>query len=192
MANTVTVTAGTVFLVALSWAASGPTWSGEGGAWLDGTTANWNTVGGEIPQAPRHDGERFTGCEQVLRPATLPEDARVTAAGWTLTGDARVFGTTTVIMAMADIGGQCRPFDYQVFVFVHGAFAGTLSPSPMQSRSDGSLFEFDVVREGQIRASFNRYRPGDPQCCASASKRLSYTIDLTAGSPLLVPQFTVR
>lgn len=176
-------------LVALWCATSAPAWAGEGGAWLEGTTANWNRAGGAIPQAPPQEGEPFAGCERMLRPATLPEDALVTAAGWTLSGAAHVFGNTTVVKAMADVGAQCRPFDFQVFVFVDGTFAGTLSPLPMQSRSDGSLFEFEVIREGRIHAAFNRYLPDDPQCCASGSARLYYEVDVTADPPVLVPQF---
>jgi hypothetical protein len=39
----------------------------------------------------------------------------------------------------AGYDGMCRPRQYQDFVFVGSVFAGTLSPQPMDSRTDGAL-----------------------------------------------------
>jgi hypothetical protein len=159
----------------------------QDGTWLDDNT-NWNEAAMAIPQAPVQDGNMFEGCEHVIRPAALPEDERVQAAGWTLTNSARVFGDTTVITAMASAGGQCRPFDYQVFVFTDGEFSGTLSPVMMDARTDGSLVDFSLYREGFMDATFNRYKPDDAQCCASSESRLFYEVDTSTTPPVLVPQ----
>jgi hypothetical protein len=37
-------------------------------------------------------------------------------------------------------------------------------------------------------ASFNRYQPGDAQCCASRESRLFYEVDTSTNPPVLVPQ----
>jgi hypothetical protein len=119
---------------------------------------------------------------------TPAEDKLVEAAGWTLTNAAQIYGATTLVTGMADADGMCRPAAYQVFVFTNGGFSGTLSPIPMDARTDGSLFELDLYREGMIDASFNRYQTGDAQCCASRESRLFYEIDTSTNPPVLVPQ----
>jgi hypothetical protein len=158
------------------------------GTWLDEET-NWNKVGSVMPQAPTYaDGNNLANCDQSFRQATLPEDAMVEAAGWTLSGPAQVFNGTTVITAMANADGMCRPLDYQVFVFRDGEFAGTLSPRVMDSRTDGSLYSVDLYGADNLRASFNRYTPEDPLCCASGESWLFYTIDTEGDGPVVMPQ----
>jgi len=159
------------------------------GTWLDNAD-NWNTPGAPLPQAPTYPGgNNLVNCELGRRVATLPEDAQVEAAGWTLTGAAQVHGSTTVITGMADADGMCRPLDYQVFVFTDGEFSGTLSPILMDSRTDGSLFDVNLYRDGFIDASFNRYTPEDPLCCASGQSRLFYQVEEQDNEAVLVPQF---
>lgn len=158
------------------------------GTWLDDTT-NWNTPGSSIPEAPTYpEGNNLSNCQQSVRSATLPEDEIVEAAGWTLTGSAQIHGATTVITGMANADGMCRPLDYQVFVFTDGVFSGTLSPILMDSRTDGSVFNVNLYREGYLDASFNRYEPDDALCCASQESRVFYTVESQNGSPVLVPQ----
>lgn len=158
------------------------------GAWLDAET-NWNTTGATVPESPSFDdGNNLSNCELGVRPAALPEDAQVEAAGWTLTGAAQINGATTLVQGMADADGMCRPLKYQVFVFTDGEFTGTLSPTPMDARTDGSLIRYDLYRQGYIGAVFARYQPSDALCCASATSRLFYQVETEAGQPLLVPQ----
>lgn len=159
----------------------------QDGTWLDEET-NWNTPGVSIPLAPAQDGNNLPNCEHTFRTAALPEDALVEAAGWTLTGPAQIYGDTTVITGMANADGMCRPFQYQVFVFTDGVFSGTLSPIVMDSRTDGSLVDFTLYRDGAIDATFNRYLPDDAQCCASRESRIFYEVDTTGQNPVLVPQ----
>jgi hypothetical protein len=157
------------------------------GEWLDQET-NWNQPGAAIPEAPAQAGNNLEFCEHTIRQAVLPEDKLVEAAGWTLTGSARIYDATTVLMGTANADGMCRPYNYQVFVFTDGVFTGTLSPIPMNSRSDGSLFDMDLYREGYIDASFNRYKPSDALCCASAESRVFYTVEMQDDLPVLVPR----
>ena len=161
--------------------------SPQDGSWLD-TDANWNTPGAAIPVAPDLEYSNLSECEQVFRSPRLYEDALVEAAGWTLSGPAYIFGDTTVVTGMANADGMCRPFSYQIFVFVDGDFAGTLSPVLMDSRTDGSLFNVYLYREDSLNAAFNRYSPDDPLCCASAESSLFYSIEATTDGPVLVPQ----
>ncbi|HIK44144.1 MAG TPA: LppP/LprE family lipoprotein, partial [Leptolyngbyaceae cyanobacterium M65_K2018_010] len=89
---------------------------------------------------------------------------------------------------MADADGMCRPRQYQVFVFTQGQFAGSLSPTPMDSRTDGSLVETNLYQQGYLSASFNRYTPEDALCCPSASSLLFYQVETQQGWPVVVPQ----
>lgn len=163
--------------------------SDSSGDWLDDTT-NWNTPGASIPQAPTSEGgNNLTNCQEGSRLATLPEDELIQAAGWTLTGAAQIYGATTVVQGMSNADGMCRPLDYQVFVFTSGEFSGTLSPTPMDSRTDGSLQQYDLYREGAISATFSRYAPQDALCCASRVSRISYTVEIQDEQSALVPNF---
>ncbi|MFM7427163.1 MAG: LppP/LprE family lipoprotein [Elainella sp.] len=156
-------------------------------SWLDGNT-NWNQAGATIPQAPEQEGNNLPNCQQGLRRATLPEDQLVTAAGWTLSGAAQTYNDTTVITGMANADGMCRPLQYQVFVFTKGMFSGTLSPTPMDSRTDGSLFNVDLYRDGYLSASFNRYDASDPLCCPSRESLMLYEVKPEGNAAVVVPQ----
>ncbi len=171
-----------MLLAPTAWAQSQPS-----GTWLDGTT-NWNTAGASIPQAPKQEGSNLSDCQRTVRPAALPEDKQVEAAGWTLTWAAQVYGATTIVTGMANADGMCRPLDYQVFVFTNGKFSGTLSPIPMDSRTDGSLFDLNLYRDGFIDASFNRYTSDDALCCASGESRVFYEVQTQSNTSKLVPK----
>jgi hypothetical protein len=134
------------------------------------------------------EGNNLANCTHTIRPAALPEDELVEKAGWTLTNAAQIYGATTIVTGMTDADGMCRPFDYQVFVFTKEKFSGTLSPIPMDSRTDGSLLNLNLYREGLIDASFKRYAPDDPLCCASKKSRIFYEVKMQNGQPVLVPK----
>lgn len=185
--KSLTLIPGSLVLVSMLLLPQAQAQDSQDGTWLDGDT-NWNTVGAPLPQAPAQDGSNLENCEQTFRSAALYEDALVEGAGWTLTGPAQIYGDTTVITGMANADGMCRPFQYQVFVFTDGVFSGTLSPIVMDSRTDGSLFDFNLYGEGKLSASFNRYAPDDALCCASGESGLFYEVDTTQAVPVLVPQ----
>ena len=73
-----------------------------------------------------------------------------------------------IVGGLAGADGMCRPADFNVFVFVNGRLAGTLSPDAMVSRTDGSIG--GGVRLGPddtIAAEFSRFASDDPLCCPS-------------------------
>jgi hypothetical protein len=47
------------------------------------------------------------------------------------------YAGTSVVLGLAGFDGMCRPLRVHAFVFIDGAFAGTLTPSVMNARSDG-------------------------------------------------------
>jgi hypothetical protein len=71
---------------------------------------------------------------------------------------------------------MCRPRQYQAFVFVRGAFAGTLSPRPMDSRSDGAIGHFFLQNSTALVAEYERYTSTDPLCCPSSRSTVVFQI----------------
>ena len=90
---------------------------------------------------------------------------------------------------------MCRPFEFNVFVFSQGTYAGTLSPDNMNSRTDGSLFvgpgqQVAVIAPGgSIAANFIRYADTDPLCCPSLGvTHVVYGVPTQSGQPVVVPE----
>jgi hypothetical protein len=163
----------------------------EGGDWLDAETIeNWNTSGADVPVAPTQEDTNFEACEQAIRSPQVPEDAAVAAAGWQLYGPVQLYGDTTVVTGMANADGMCRPLAHQAFVFVDGEFAGTLSPEPMNSRTDGNLFAIDLITADYLRGAYQRYEPEDALCCPSAENYLFFTVEEQDGQPVVVADST--
>jgi hypothetical protein len=110
-------------------------------SWLDRKPLlNWNRSPLAIPKPPKaeYDDPRRPLCKSLLRPPLTPEDRALATLGWVIFGKQETFGGTTIVSAMAGVDGMCRPMGYQVFVWIKGRFAGTIAPTPMDSRSDGS------------------------------------------------------
>ena len=145
--------------------------------------AAWNTSRAPIPAAPKADGAVDPRCRAQARPAQVDEDRRVQARGWDLVGAYQGGWQFLVVQATAGYDGMCRPRRYQAFVFVRGVFAGTLSPQPMESRTDGALSRVTLA-DKRITGEYLRYAPTDPLCCASRTAIV--TFDVTA-APVVVP-----
>lgn len=142
-----------------------------------------------VPPAPPRDFPDDPRCAaRSERPPETGPDQQVAAAGWTLFAPYRAGWGVTIVSGLVGYDGMCRPFTYQEFVFVDGAFAGTISPDPMASRADGSgrLSEF-FDSSGTLSGTFARYTPNDPLCCPSATSDVQYRIDRTPTGPVLVP-----
>jgi hypothetical protein len=92
-----------------------------------------------------------------------------------------------VIDGMTDADGMCRPVSFNVFVFVGGRFAGTLSPEPMTSRLDGSIGAVRIVSASEITAEFARYRAQDPLCRPSSRVTVRFRIDRTGPDVVVTP-----
>ena len=146
-------------------------------SWLDRPlNNNWNNGNGVVPQAPRTLAAIEGRCrDQVRNPESL-SDRAVTRAGWSLFGASQTYGAVTVVNGMASVDGMCRPTQYNTFVFVNNQFAGTLSPTPMDSRTDGSLREANLNSPTSITAEFNRYTSNDALCCPSQTSAVSYNV----------------
>lgn len=156
------------------------------GAWLNGPVTQWNTAGQPLPQAPLMQGPGNPQCGSQERPPELYEDAQVVSAGWKLFGSYQGGWGVVVVQGTADYDGMCRPVTYQAFVFSDGHFAGTISPMPMASRTDGAGRVVGLSAPGEIVASFARYTPSDALCCPSSSVGASYEVSHTPNGPVLV------
>ncbi len=156
-------------------------------SWLDRPLAtNWNNGNGVVPTAPREttSSPNSAMCREQIRVADSLADRAVTRAGWFLFGPSYSYGTITIVTAMASVDGMCRPNQYNGFVFVSNRFAGTLSPTPTDARTDGALSRISLFNPDNLTVEFARYGDDDPLCCPSRTSTVSYTI--TTGTRGLV------
>jgi hypothetical protein len=154
-------------------------------SWLDKPMdRNWNDGKGVVPAAPRSLGPIDPMCKSQIRPAESVADKALTRAGWHLYGAAQTYGNVTLITAMADADGMCRPNEYNAFVFVADRFAGTLSPTRSMARSDGSINDVRLTDRTRIIAEFARYGDSDALCCPSRKTYVEYSIT-TGTNPVL-------
>jgi hypothetical protein len=146
--------------------------------WLDETKpASWNTRAAAVPDAPKLQGNSDSRCGEAARPPESEADRRVRGRGWQLVGAYEGGWEIVVIRGTAGYDGMCRPRGYQDFVFVRGTFAGTLSPQPMDSRTDGALSQVFIQGRNLLAAEYLRYAPSDPLCCPSGTTSVVFEID---------------
>jgi hypothetical protein len=158
-------------------------------SWLDEKTpAAWNKVGSSVPAAPKVEADVDPRCREQARPPQLDEDKQVRDRDWNLVGAYQGGWQVLVIQGTAGYDGMCRPSRFQDFVFVRGVFAGTLSPLPMDSRSDGVLSRVFLSSGSQLVAEYGRYAPKDPLCCPS--RTTSVTFEIAGTAPTLWPVST--
>ena len=124
----------------------------------------------------------------VIRPATLTVDKILAKQGWTLVGEAQIFGRTTAVTVTTGFDGMCRPRGFQTLVFVGNRVAGTLSPGPMDSRTDGSLVNVKMTSETTLTAEYVRYRESDALCCPYKTEAVTFIIKPDGANFLLVPE----
>lgn len=163
-------------------------------AWLDKPLTNWNTAGRAIPAAKAEEEpitELANRCKDLPMLRTTAGERALAAAGWV---PFRMFDRQIVdrdveiIGGLAGADGMCRPANYNVFVFVNGRLAGTLSPQEMDSRSDGSIGgAIRLAADDTIDAGFARYTDKDPLCCPSSHVTVRYRIDRKSTTPAVVP-----
>jgi hypothetical protein len=153
--------------------------------WLDEDLAPWNTPGMAIPAAMTSDGNPDPRCAERARPAETAEDDALVAEGWSLFLPYQRGWGVTLLWGLSSYDGMCRPMGFQAFVFVDGVFAGTVSPKPMDSRSDASADTVNLWFRDRLGAQFRRYAIDDPLCCPSGSVAVEYTIEETADGPVL-------
>jgi heat shock protein HslJ len=154
-------------------------------SWLDVPKPSaWNTPGATVPLAHRTSAPSEDRCLALARPAQTDLDERVRDEGWDLVDAYQGGWHMVVIRGAASYDGMCRPIAYQDFVFVRGAFAGTLAPRPMDSRSDGALSRVFLQNEHQLIAEYQRYDRSDPLCCPTKTTRVVFEI---ANGPVVQP-----
>jgi LppP/LprE lipoprotein len=161
--------------------------SAQEASWLDGDLVSWNTPGMAIPAAAEIDGNLDPRCTERERPAETAEDEALVAEGWRLFLPYQRGWGVTLVWGLSSYDGMCRPLGFQAFVFVDGAFAGTVSPDLMNSRFDGAADTVNLWYKDQLGAQFRRYAPDDPLCCPSGSVSVDYTIEQTPDGPVLNP-----
>ncbi|HEX7051130.1 MAG TPA: LppP/LprE family lipoprotein [Longimicrobiales bacterium] len=166
-----------------------PTPASAQGAWLDEPApATWNTPGMSVPAAPEpEDGAMDARCREQARAPTSAEERAVAGQGWDLVGPRHGDGGVVVLTGTAGYDGMCRWWEYQAFVFVNGAFAGTLSPRPMNSRTDGALHHVSVQSSRNLTARYTRYTEADPLCCPSRTTTVQFEVETTPGGPVVRP-----
>ena len=82
-----------------------------------------------------------------------------------------------VIGGLTDANAACEPAGFNLFAFVNGRFAGTLSPVPMTAGRDGVAGAVRIVTADSLTTEFARFAPGDLECCPSTRVRVTYRID---------------
>lgn len=159
------------------------------GSWLDAPLTNWNRPSMAIPAAPpanASSNDAFCAAEQ--RPPETPQDNALVAAGWRLFGSYQGGWDIMIVGGQSDEDGMCRPAGYNYFVFVSGRFAGTVSPTTMDSRTDGAAGLPSIGDSTTLYVTFTRYTASDPLCCPSSSTDVSYGLEGSRGAPALVPE----
>jgi hypothetical protein len=163
--------------------------------WLDEPLTSWNRQGAAIPPAPAGalKDPRNLVCGDFPFPS--PEEAArtpgVTEAGWLryLHFD-RVYrrDDVEIVAGLAKVTTPgCEPGPFNLFVFVGGRFAGTVSPVLMTSRTDGAAGAVRITGPDSLSVEFARYLPADTECCPSSHVRVTYRIDRSGPSPVVVP-----
>ena len=146
-------------------------------SWLDpAKPVSWNMPGQSIPPPPKMEGTLDPRCRNLARAPELEADKRLAELGWDLIGPYQGGWGILVIQGTAGYDGMCRPQGYQAFVFVHGVFAGTLSPGAMDSRADGALNRVTILGDRRLVAEYARYTRADALCCPSRTASVAFEI----------------
>jgi hypothetical protein len=161
-------------------------------SWLDRPLVNWNAPAAAVPRPPAagvDSASLMQRCRLTLLRETHAQRA-LADAGWIpfLNVDQPlVHDDVEIVGGMLDADGMCRPMRYNLFVFVTGRFAGTLSPELMSSRLDASSGAVRIPDAETIRAEFARYTDKDALCCPTARVTVRFRIDRTLRVPVVVP-----
>jgi heat shock protein HslJ len=146
-------------------------------SWLDESKpASWNAPGAAIPSAPKMEEPVDPRCLSHTRAPESEADKRLADLGWDLIGGYQGGWGILVIQGAAGYDGMCRPRAYQDFVFLGGAFAGTLSPRTMDARADGALNRVTLQEGRRLVAEYARYTAADALCCPSRTTSVVFEI----------------
>jgi LppP/LprE lipoprotein len=146
-------------------------------SWLDRKLVNWNKPSSELSRLPSPSAAtNLDRCQKSFRSPASDSEKALAGLGWKLFGKVQTAGKTNIVMATSGFDGMCRPMGYQHFVYVEGRYTGTLSPTMMDSRTDGSLITARLVNPTKISAEFSRYTPSDALCCPLRTSFVTYQI----------------
>ncbi len=179
---------GIVLLLGLSLSAQAPEAS-----WLDRPLKNWNVSGRALPRAMPNGETIAEISKRCAMPSLMstPGERALAGGGWLplhMFDRQIVQRDVEIVGGLAGADGMCRPTQFNVFVFVKGQLAGVLSPSDMDSRTDGSIGGgIRLAEDETIAADFARYTGVDPLCCPSGRVTVRYRIERTASPPVVVP-----
>jgi hypothetical protein len=187
-----------VALIALAWVlylSAGVVAQRANESWLDRPLANWNEPAKALPRGmPTGEtiAELITRCDLPI-PRDSAAARTLAASGWLPYHhvDRQIVQRDVEIIAgMIEADGMCRPMAFNVFVFVGGRLAGTLSPLLMTSRGDGAIGAVRLAPDDVIVAEFARYTHSDALCCPSGRASVRHRIDRTGPQPVVVPVST--
>ena len=159
----------------------------QGTGWLDRPLQNWNGPGAAVPRATGTiAGTDAARCK--LEPLKSAAGRAVAEAGWLPQPHLDrelIRDDVEVVAGVSGLDTMCAPTGFNLFVFVGGRYAGTLSPLPMSPATDASA---GAVRfaDGGITTEFARYKPGDSTCCPTSRMAVRYRID-RGERPVVVP-----
>jgi hypothetical protein len=161
--------------------------------WLDRPLKSWNIPGRAIPRTTtveRNIDEVTKRCALAPIKRNTSGERALADAGWVpfyMFDRQIVQGDVEVVGGLSGADGMCRPMGFNVFVFVAGRFAGTLSPAAMASLTDLSLAGGIRLAEDMVAADFARYVESDALCCPSGRVTVRYRIDRSTTPPVVVP-----
>ncbi|MPZ20602.1 MAG: hypothetical protein GEV06_22225 [Luteitalea sp.] len=159
--------------------------------WLDQPLTNWNDAD-RLPAAapPRgEDGDALRARCGITR-GESPAHRTLEEEGWTPYShlDRELTrGDVELLAGMTAADEACQPTHFQMFVFVQGRFAGTLSPQPMTTGRDGSAGAVRIIEADIIRGEFARFQDSDAPCCPTSRMTVQYRIDRTGKHALVIP-----
>jgi LppP/LprE lipoprotein len=146
-------------------------------SWLDRKLVNWNKPSSELPRLPSPSAAtNLDRCKGSFRSPSSDSEKALANRGWKLFGKVQTSGKTKIVMATSGFDGMCRPVGYQHFVYVEDRYTGTLSPTLMDSRTDGALITARLVNPTKISAEFVRYTASDALCCPLRTSFVTYQI----------------
>lgn len=176
------------FFLSVNFVVAQPAYS-----WLDDKPLpNWNSRSRAILQTEKISSGDLAQCGKFVRQPTLAADKQLAKSGWTLVGPAQVYGKTTVVTWAQGFDGMCRPRGFQTLVFVGNRVAGTLSPGPMDSRTDGALVNVKMTSETTLTAEYVRYRAADALCCPYKTEAVTFVIKPDGANFLLTPESKIQ
>jgi hypothetical protein len=168
-----------------------------GTGWLDRPMTAWNQSAAGVPVAQK-GAEAQAALDRRCGSSTLATSTTadsIRKAGWVpfLHQDRSIArDDVEVIGGMSAASPGCEPTVFNLFVFVGGRFAGTVSPMVMTQNRDGAAGAVRITSADALTTEFARYTATDSECCPSSRVRVTYRIDRAGARPVLVAVGAVK